>query len=95
MHADSKFDSLDDFAISTADLRLSTYDFSSPYRTAEANGSHKPYKDTAETQRHERRREADRKLDEDRQKIKEVSTSAGDSLTELQTLYIWHHKNRT
>ena len=36
------------------------------------NGSHKPYKDSAETQRQERRREADRKLEQDRQKMKEV-----------------------
>ena len=36
------------------------------------NGSHDPYKSTVERQRLERKREADRKLEEDRQKLKEV-----------------------
>ena len=58
--------------VPASSLRLPQYDSFSTNRTLEANGSHKPHTDSAETQRLERRKEADRKLDEDRQRIKEV-----------------------
>lgn len=41
-------------------------------RVAEVSGGHDPYKGTLERQRLERKRESDRKLEEDRQKLKEV-----------------------
>lgn len=55
-------------------------------RIAEANGSHNPYKDTLDRQRQERKREADRKLEEDRQKVKEVC-SYYDSLLMEQGIF--------
>jgi hypothetical protein len=41
-------------------------------RIGGASGGHDPYKSTADRHRVERKRESDKKLDADRQKLKEV-----------------------
>lgn len=45
-------------------------------RAEEARGGHDPYKSLSDRQREEKRREVDRKMEADRQKVKEVRAAS-------------------